>query len=177
MLSDTGLDGITMRGVAERLGMRLNNVQYYFASRDALVQGFVENVVGHYHHGYQALLHDPAMSWAEKAEAFARFSLGDVRSLPTRRIFLSILAHAQRDEFAMARLHELYAYQQRMIGQLICGVNGKRPSKAVEIRAALIMAQIDGLMTLAGAHGQFRDMPAGFEEECLRVILAGFTLG
>ena len=36
-LIEDGYDGLSLRGVASRLGIRLGNLQYYFASRDGLL--------------------------------------------------------------------------------------------------------------------------------------------
>lgn len=38
MLKETGDSGLTMRKLAERAGMRLSNVQYYFKSRDHVLK-------------------------------------------------------------------------------------------------------------------------------------------
>ncbi|MEM8951444.1 MAG: TetR/AcrR family transcriptional regulator [Pseudomonadota bacterium] len=41
LLRETGDAGLTMRKIAERTGMRLSNVQYYFKSRDDVVKAMV----------------------------------------------------------------------------------------------------------------------------------------
>jgi AcrR family transcriptional regulator len=41
LLKETGDAGLTMRRVAERAGMRLSNVQYYFKSRDDVLKAMV----------------------------------------------------------------------------------------------------------------------------------------
>ncbi|MNT06803.1 hypothetical protein D3C72_1414840 [compost metagenome] len=176
MLSHTGLDGVTMRGVADHLGLRLNNVQYYFPSRDALIQGFAEMVVEQYQQTYDPLMSNGDLSWDEKVRQFVRFNIADTLKVDSRRRFLSILSYAQRDAFTMERVHDLYAYQQHTIQRLLRELNSKRQTKLIEMRAAMITAQIEGLMVLAGQRSEFREMPQDFEHECFRAIVNSFRL-
>lgn len=46
LLIESGYQGLSMRGVAERAGMSLSNVQYYFRSKDALIAEIADRYFG-----------------------------------------------------------------------------------------------------------------------------------
>ncbi len=46
LLTDVGYQGVTMRGLAERCGMSLSNVQYYFRSKDDLIAEIADRYFG-----------------------------------------------------------------------------------------------------------------------------------
>src|SRR3977135_1441625 len=56
ILMDEGCAHFSMRNVASRAGMHLNNVQYYFKTREHLVRALLEDTGSRYRASYDKLL-------------------------------------------------------------------------------------------------------------------------
>lgn len=98
LLRETGDAGLTMRKLADRVGMRLSNVQYYFRSRDDVLTAMV------------------AMYFAECTAEFRRLTDEHSASTPRERALLLVrsgLSHG--DELSdMCRIfRELWAISSR----------------------------------------------------------------
>jgi len=112
LLAERGADGVTIRGVAARVGVAPNAVYTYFPDKAAVLEGLVEQILGRVNHNRFT---DPAFPWRDRIRALAfelrsemlahpgavRLLLGSPRTGPNARAvgdtLLSILADAGLD--------------------------------------------------------------------------------
>lgn len=164
-----GYAEMTMRQVAERVGMSLSNLQHYFPSREALLQALLEDVRKSYDPGYAEVtagLSDPR----DRLVAVARYLIADAKKAETERLFVEIWSLAARDEMVRGLFDQMYSYHRRTLEKLIVAVNPELSPGTVSLRAALVAMQIEGLMLLISEAKPKHAELAGIEEECISAI-------
>lgn len=171
LLAEEGYGGLTLRAVARRVGMRLANLQYYYATREQLLEGLLHFIVYSYDDAYARLWEGKDQTPTARLGALLEYLMQDVGNATSNRLFFEIWALTQRNEYAARLVDWAYSYHRSILERLIAAVSPDMPPAVRSHRAALIAAQIDGLMIqLAAAmprHPEF----AGVEEECMRQFL------
>jgi AcrR family transcriptional regulator len=137
MLIDAGYAAMTMRKLAERCGMALGNLQYYFPSKSDLITALVENI---YETKPQQAL-----------EMLLRYILDDVCKSEGSILFWELWVLAARDNAANAAMTKFYAAEQSLIEQGIQQLNPKLPARTTRLRAKVIMGMMEGSTLLIGA--------------------------
>lgn len=164
-----GYAEMTMRQVAERVGMSLSNLQHYFPSREALLQALLEDVRKSYDPGYAQVtagLSDPR----DRLMAVVRYLIADAKKADTERLFVEIWSLAARDDMVRGLFDQMYSYHRHTIEKLIAAVNPALSPGTVSLRAALVAMQIEGLMLLISDAKPKHAELTGIEEECISAI-------
>lgn len=165
-----GYAEMTMRQVSERVGISLSNVQHYFPTREALLQGLLNEVMTSYDPAYSEItvgISDPR----EKFEAVIRYLITDARNPETEKLFVEIWSVATRDEMARSIVDRMYQHHRGNIENLIAAANPSLSKQSASLRAALIAMQIEGLMLLISDAKPKHAELAGIEDECVTAIL------
>lgn len=68
LLAERGADGVTIRGVAARVGVAPNAVYTYFPDKAAVLEGLVEQLLGRVNHNRFT---DAALPWRDRIQALA----------------------------------------------------------------------------------------------------------
>jgi AcrR family transcriptional regulator len=95
---EKGLDDVSMRDVAKRLGMSLAALQYHYASKAALLDAFVHQTV----EGYRGRI-DSILAKSPKGELFAnlvRFAAMETLEWDRHSVLAMIESRAKHDEAA-----------------------------------------------------------------------------
>lgn len=141
-LIDAGYDALVVRELADELGIKLGNLQYYFKTREALVLHVME----------QEAARDVAMIQAitaetgEARESFRRI----VKELVTRwrgksGVLFSMLATLAVHSKSFNRVYrDNYANFYGALAQPIRQMNPHLPDSEIELRVRLVTALIDG---------------------------------
>ncbi|NOX31749.1 MAG: TetR/AcrR family transcriptional regulator [Actinobacteria bacterium] len=136
-LLDQGADGFVMRRIADRAGMKLGNLQYYFATRDDLLEAILraEHVA------------DFGLISAETEVDTVIEALVGRFAGPTPSVYSlvgALAAHNRQLMTAWAEVHEqIYGLVSGLIQRFDSSVT---PSQA-RIRSILVMALIEGSPT------------------------------
>ncbi len=165
-----GYAEMTMRQVSERVGISLSNVQHYFPTREALLQGLLTEVMTSYDPAYDAItagILDPR----QRMEAVFRYLIADAKRTETEKLFVEIWSVATRDEMARAIVDQMYSHHRRNIEILIAAANPSLSKPCVSLRAAVIAMQVEGLMLLISDAKPRHAELDGIEDECLTAIL------
>lgn len=172
ILVEEGNASLTTRKVAERVGIRQSNVQYYFPSRSELVRALFEQSI------------------ALNMEALAR-RMSQSKMTPIRRMiwtidhFLGVHQHIEEQAF----LRELWALSAHdpdvsqvmnrfyegwvdMVTENILEVNPKMDRRKAQRRALLIISLVDGLSLFHGAAGIKHAAVNGIEKELRETVMA-----
>ncbi len=165
-----GYAEMTMRQISERVGISLSNVQHYFPTREALLQGLLNEVMTSYDPAYAGIT--PGISDAkERLETVIRYLINDARNPETEKLFVEIWSLATRDAMARGIVDQMYSHHRRNIENLIAAANPSLSHRLVSLRAALIAMQIEGLMLLISDAKPKHAELAGIEAECVTTIL------
>ena len=100
------------------------------------------------------------------------YLLDDITDERTGKLYFELWALAARDPEAEQALDSLYVRHRRHLELLISRVNPRLPGDKVALRAALIAAQIEGLMLFMGAGKTQHPELKGLRDEALRMIVS-----
>jgi TetR/AcrR family transcriptional regulator, tetracycline repressor protein len=68
LLAERGTNGVTVRGIAARVGVAPNAIYTYFPDKAAVLQGLVEQLLGRVNHDRFT---DPSLPWRDRIHALA----------------------------------------------------------------------------------------------------------
>jgi AcrR family transcriptional regulator len=139
-LIEHGLDRFSMRQVAESLGMKLGNLQYYFATRDDLLEAVVRAEFA----SDQAAATDRGGSDASRELADVVEMMLTRWTTSERDIYLTVGVLALHDERFAAVLHEIYQAFYAQIAALVSHIDPTATKLDATARAMLITSLVDG---------------------------------
>lgn len=150
LLMADGAGELSMRNLANRAGLHLNNVQYYFPKRDDLVQALIVDTGERYQRAYDELngaTDDPL----ERFQAILRFNLNDSFNPQTRRLFLQLWALLSTLDPKTGRLlGKLYDINISQLGASLARIHPHESEADIRHRATLVAALTEGLMVVHG---------------------------
>jgi AcrR family transcriptional regulator len=150
---DEGYAHFSMRNVASRAGMHLNNVQYYFKTREHLVRALLEDTGSRYRASYDKLLAVAPAEPAVRFNALIEFSLQDISTWETRRFFIQLWALLiTLDDRSGSLLDDLYAIDIEQLSGFIAELVPDTAPAEIRRRASVLAAMIEGMVVVRGAH-------------------------
>jgi AcrR family transcriptional regulator len=153
LLARSGYAQFSMRNVAARAGLHLANLQYYFPTRDALLDALLQDIGRRYREAYRRCLEEAGTDRSERFAAILNFNLADVGKRTTRRYFIQLWALLDGlDGNSGRRLRELYEIDIEQLSERIRELDARASATEVRRRATLLAAMIEGLMVVRGAH-------------------------
>ncbi|WP_257463115.1 TetR/AcrR family transcriptional regulator [Archangium lipolyticum] len=173
LLVDEGHAALTLRGVAQRAGIRLGNLQYYFATREELVRALLARVLERATARLEERMGaagDPAEALDESLKAL----LEDQLDPASYRLFYDLWALAAREPAIAAELRTFYARYTDTVAERL-GQLAPRLSRAeTRARAELLVALLEGLSLFrSGTVGE----PDRKVEAELRRVVSWLTAG
>ena len=147
LLASEGYAGLSMRRLAQDVGMSLSNVQHYYGSKDALVEALLLYIMD----VFQAKMDSIAVAMAGRPQV-ERFLttvdmfLEEITDPVTHAVFFEIWALASRHPFASELMGKMMGRERKAIYGLIRGLNPAMSDEETMQRAILLVAQIEGLM-------------------------------
>lgn len=148
ILASEGYAGLSMRGVATQLGISLSTVQHYYTNKEALVEALLTYVMDNYQAAVAQVMN--AMSDKSQLERFKTIIdliLIEIRRPETFGVLAEIYALSNRLPFAARLVEAVYARERKEIFKLIYGLEPKISKAEYKLRAAMIVAQIHGLVS------------------------------
>ncbi len=147
LLASEGYAGLSMRRVAQDVGMSLSNVQHYYASKEQLLEALLLTTMDE----SQAKIDRIAVAMAGRPQVERFLStvdmfLDEITDPVTHAIFFEIWALASRHPFASNLMGKMIGRERRAVYGLIRGLNPAIDDERCMERAVLIVAQIQGLM-------------------------------
>ena len=148
LLAAEGYSGLTMRSVANSLGVSLSTVQHYFKNKDTLVQAVLTYVMDNYQAVVAELMNTlGSQSQLERFQVIVDMVIEEIRRPETYGILAEIYALANRLPFAARLMESVYARERKEVFKLIVGINPALSTAEYKLRAAMIVVQIHGLAT------------------------------
>lgn len=148
---EQGLDDVSMRDVARRLGLSLAALQYHYPNKAALLEAFVERTVQTYRDEIDALL--AACPPGERLASLVRFAAGEALAGDRYRVLAMIEARASHDQTARRAIG---AFQHSYLAVMRDAAQADAPDEPADaalLRATLVAAMLEGLPGLLEAAG------------------------
>jgi len=173
LLAKNGPAQFSMRNVAARAGLHLANVQYYFPTRDALLDALLQDIGRQYREAYERCLREVSADRTARFEAILSFNLADISKRSTRRYFTQLWALLDAlDGNSGRRLKALYAIDIEQLSERIAELDPQATALQVRRRATLLAALIEGLMVVRGAHSEDEREGSRLRDEARRLGFA-----
>jgi AcrR family transcriptional regulator len=147
IIASEGYAGLSMRRVAAEVGVSLSNVQHYYGSKDMLVEAVLLTTMSMFQEKIDQIT--TSMAQASRTEQFQStidMFLRELSDPVTVALFFEIWALATRNAFASNLMDKMLARERKAIFKLIQGLSPQITDEQYQLRAALIVAQIQGLL-------------------------------
>jgi AcrR family transcriptional regulator len=173
VLISHGYAGLTLRLVADRAAIAHSNVQYYFPTKDLLIQNFMAHISAGYREDINALFAETPDDPLQRFIHYIRFYINDNSTAAVTIVFAELRAMSQRSDFILETLDAMYCRYRARLEGLLGEVNPGLDERQRTLRAALIISLIDGLMIFIGGrnarHAALADLAAEAERQILRI--------
>lgn len=171
ILVEDGYAAMTMRSVAAACGMKVGNLTYHFPTREDLVRELLEAVVSAYEKAWDNLVHMPEVPPEERLGEICGLILEDIRNKKTTRVFPELWSLANRDEFVLERVQELYARARAPLIEIICEMRPDLDDVTVENLALFISSSMEGMTVFAGYAKPFEPRMPDFERIAIKSFI------
>ena len=147
-----GSNGFSLRKVAAEADLSLSNVQYYYPTRVALLEGILAGFIEEYQDYLLGHLHT-AGGGRETLRAFIQEILVDESRNEEIRFFRSLFAFADQDSLA-GQLDAFYAEVYRLLCTGLGRLSGRAAdSSPVHRAASLLLPYLNGYGMVCGSLG------------------------
>ncbi|WP_136413984.1 MULTISPECIES: TetR/AcrR family transcriptional regulator [Oxalobacteraceae] len=167
-----GYGGLSMRRVAAQVGASLSNVQHYYGSKDTLIEALLLDAMNQLQEKIDSII--ASMEGKSRVEQFLAtidMFLEELGSPVMRGMFFEFWALATRNTFASALMEKMQARERKAIFKLIQGMSPHISDEDYIVRAALIVAQVEGLMLFRVRNRPRRPELEGLENAAREAVL------
>jgi AcrR family transcriptional regulator len=152
LLAGNGYEQFTLRNVAERAGLRISHLQYYFATKGDLVRGLLESVAADYSAQSAQVMAQVPDTPTARFMAWIDFLLQDCWDPRTRHFFIQLWGLVEsEDAYTGQLLQEFYATDISEILHLLQDLSPHLDASLLGQRAAIIAGVIEGVMLMVGS--------------------------
>ena len=149
VLIDKGYTQFSLRTIASEAGIHLSNLQYYFHTREELINGLIDYNTRSYLQKYTELFATLPTAPHPRFLAVIDYLIEDIRDPLTRRFFIQFWALLDASGAHTDRLlNDMYAPHIQSLNQHIAELNPSLSPGARQQRAAMIAAMIEGMMLM-----------------------------
>lgn len=172
IFASEGYGGLTMRRVAAQVGVSLSNVQHYYKSKDMLVEALLLDSLNQFQERIDGIAASmPDASRVEQFLATVDMFLEELGNPVIRGMFFEFWALATRNTFASTLMERMQSRERKAIYKLILGLSPEISDEEYVVRAALIVAQIEGLMLFRVRNRPKRPELEGLESAARQAVL------
>lgn len=165
-----GFAGLSYRNIAVTAGIAVGNVNYYYPSKDELMVDLANDIFDRWDRRFKeavpSSLHSPRAVFMYSA----KFMIEQNKRDRTVSLLMEMWALANHSTAMSKMLDAFYGKMRAWIKEMILRAKPKLDPAQVELRSALITAQIEGLMILIGPNRVPRVELKGIEEAALKQI-------
>ncbi|KQV79086.1 hypothetical protein ASD15_20700 [Massilia sp. Root351] len=175
LLGTEGYGALSMRSVAQRVGVSLSTVQHYYPSREVLLEALLNQAFDGYQAGIDQRLAQRTGSDSDSGKAVFQsiidYFLDDLRDQISSGLFFEIAALANRHPYASKMFDTMLTRARRTLRNLMRDIAPELAPGQCEIRGALIVSQMIGLMIFLSdtrpKHGEL----AALQQEATAAIM------
>lgn len=169
VLIEEGYGLFTMRRIAEEADIRLSNLQYYFKSKEDLLNALLKRTVDDYNAALSNVTSNRAGTPKAQFQRMIEYLLKDQGEKASCLIFWELWALAGRDPSIAGIMNSYYdAYLEKMAGA-IRSVSPQMPKRRSQRHAGVIVALIEGASLFRGFGKPRRSSLSGYERAILEL--------
>lgn len=165
-----GLSALSYRNIAIGAGIAVGNVNYYYPAKEDLMVDLAGYIFDKWDVRFQKEAPAELKSNREIFLFSVKFMIEQNKRERTIRLLTEMWAMANHSKSVSTMLDAFYLRMRAWIAEMIHKAKPSLDEKQIAMRAALITAQIEGLMILIGPRRVAHEDLAGIEDEALRQI-------
>ncbi len=170
IIVEDGFAGLTFRAIAERTGVTVGNIGYYYATKDDLMVDLAVYIFDKWELRLQRDMPASVDGGLDVFRYSIRYMIGQNKYPKTMFLLLEMWAMANRSRAVSRMMDTFYGRLRASIERMIEDINPAMSARTRALRAALITTQIEGLMILVGpGKPRHRDL-RGIEDEAMAQI-------
>jgi AcrR family transcriptional regulator len=150
LLVEQGYAALSLRKIADRCGMKVGNISYYFPTKDLLITALLETILKGYMEEADSIYVQDELDAEQKLARILIFWLEDIQTKWTTNLFPELWAMASHDPFVAERLDAFYRMGQDRFGRLIAIINPELPETERQVLCAYISGVMEGATLFAG---------------------------
>jgi AcrR family transcriptional regulator len=158
LLLECGSLDFTLREIAQRTGISISNLQYYFPTRLAVLRAVLEPVIEAYMRDLRRAVDQGAAPRATLDALVAR-TLHDAKDAERAALWCHFLSLVAVDAESAQLLDEWYGVLSREIATLVGAVNPVLTQEQSMEIATLLIAMVDGVIVRTGTGTRRHDGP------------------
>lgn len=144
ILALEGYPSLTIRNIAKRAGVSIGNVQYYFQTKDVLVQELLHSINAQSERAYEHMCATAPQTPAEKFNAFLDFALTNMLDPLHRGLFFQSWAMATSNEHIEQCKEQSVTFLLSALSDLILDLMPRLDDVERHTRASAILALLEG---------------------------------
>lgn len=170
ILVDRGFSELTFRNIAAHAGIKVGNVTYYFPNREKLMAALAIYIFDRWDAGFRRRTPEHLTDKVENFEYSIRYMIEENKRPRTNALLQEMWVMASRSDIVMHMLDVFYTKMRDWIESMLVEVNPSLTTQTRHLRAALITAQIEGLIVLIGPRRIPHDDLQGIEGAAVTAI-------
>ncbi len=149
MIQD-GYHRLTMRKIAQKCGITVGNLNYYYATKASLLKNLLEMVIQGYNLEFERIRAQHPEEPRRQLADIIRFILNDLATPETTHFFPELWALANHDEHAARLMEELYGNAREVFIDLIPLLNPHLNRRQIRQLALFLSASLEGHTMFVG---------------------------
>lgn len=170
ILSEQGLAAISIRSVAERCQMSPGNVTYYFKTKEILFSELAKYLFDRWNRRFYQKMPDHVGSPIDTLVFSIEYMIVENKRPKSSNMLLEMWAMSNHSTAIKMMMDVFYTQMRSWIERLMQAANPAQSKATRQLRAALVTAQIEGLMILVGPNRVDHSELVGLEKEAVRQI-------
>ncbi len=150
IFTQQGYTNLTMRKVANRAGISIGNLNYYYRTKEDLLRDLLEYVINPYLEEFERARQEAGESPEKQLRAVLNFWIDDLATPETTVFFPECWALANHNPFVTELVDDLYAKARQTLDELIPQINPTLTQAEAKQLALYMCAAMEGLTIFAG---------------------------
>jgi AcrR family transcriptional regulator len=165
VLANEGYTSLSMRGIADRIGIHLSTLQYYFPTKRDLLKSTIEKSIGTMVRMMDEFILNSSTSPEKVLRKALRIHLKSCRDPNIAKLFVALWGMSGHDEDVNFLLAEVYKNDCQRYATLIKKTNPHLTKRDCENKAILILAQLEGLVLFISPEKPFASKARVIEKQ------------
>lgn len=171
ILSEEGFKALSFRRIAERCGISSSNVSYYYNTKEILLQELAKFIFERWNRRLYERIPPHINGSRETLLYSVEYMIKENKRPKTTIVLQEMWAMSNHSPAVMRMMDVFYGQMRRWIEDMLLAINPRQAPAMRYKRAALITAQIEGLMILIGPNRTPHLELRGLEEEAIAQVM------
>ncbi len=173
LLSENGYSNFSMRTLSRDCDMHLKSLQYYFPTKQELINEVVECTVKEFYLSLNTRFAEylNGMDPEEALKMFVEYTFTNIQRRFVSRFYPELWAMASHDIDTCKSVDSVYTEHRKKIGYLVKAINPALSAKTLAHRSTIIATAIEGMIIYLGEDKPKHRELTGLKKELVKQCL------